>query len=88
LTADVTMQVGRRTEDLKVEDNFDVALHKSMKLTESKMLELRLETFNTFNHAQLYPNGSVDGNTSSPTFGRVLKATPARIGQLALKLTF
>ena len=25
------------------------------------MLEFRFETFNTFNHAQFYPNGSVDG---------------------------
>ena len=69
-------------------DNFDVALHKITKLTESKSLEFRFETFNTFNHAQFYPNGSVDGNINSPTFGHVLKAAPPRIGQVALKLTF
>ncbi|MBV9623591.1 MAG: hypothetical protein JOZ14_06380 [Acidobacteria bacterium] len=44
--------------------------------------------FNTFNHAQFYPNGSVDGNISSSTFGHVLKAAPPRIGQVALKFSF
>jgi hypothetical protein len=33
-------------------DNFDIAAHKITKLTESKSLEFRFETFNTFNHAQ------------------------------------
>ncbi len=69
-------------------NNFDVALHKITKLTETKLLEFRLETFNTFTHAQFYPNGSVDGNINSPTFGHVLKAAPPRIGQVALRLTF
>jgi hypothetical protein len=68
-------------------NNFDVALHKITKLTETKSLEFRFETFNTFNHPQFYPNGSVDGNINSPTFGHVLKAAPQRIGQVALKLT-
>jgi hypothetical protein len=69
-------------------NNFDVALRKMTKLTETKSLEFRFETFNTFNHAQFYPNGSVDGNINSPTFGHVLKAAPPRIGQVALKVTF
>ena len=69
-------------------DNFDIALHKVTKISESKTLEFRFETFNTFNHAQFYPNGSVDGNISSPTFGQVLKAAPPRIGQVAVKLQF
>src|SRR5580700_5533922 len=69
-------------------NNFDLALHKMTKLTETKSLEFRFETFNTFNHAQFYPNGSVDGNINDATFGHVLKAAPPRIGQVALKLTF
>jgi hypothetical protein len=69
-------------------NNFDTALHKTTKLSESKSLEFRAETFNTFNHAQFYPDGSVDGNVESATFGHVLKAAPPRIGQLALKLLF
>jgi hypothetical protein len=69
-------------------NNFDMALHKITKITEGKSLELRLETFNTFNHAQFYPNGSVDGNIDSSTFGHVLKAAPPRISQFALKFLF
>jgi hypothetical protein len=69
-------------------NNWDMALHKVTKLTESKSLELRFETFNTFNHAQFYGNGSVDGNISDTTFGRVVKTAPPRISQAALKLLF
>jgi hypothetical protein len=32
--------------------NWDMALLKTTKLTESKSLEFRFETFNAFNHAQ------------------------------------
>jgi hypothetical protein len=69
-------------------NNFDMALHKMTKIAESKTLEFRLETFNTFNHAQFYPDDTVDGNINSPTFGHVLKAAPPRIGQVALKFNF
>jgi hypothetical protein len=41
-----------------------------------------------FNHAQFYPDDTVDGNINSPTFGHVLKAAPPRIGQVALKFNF
>jgi hypothetical protein len=68
--------------------NFDMALHKVTKLTESKSLEFRFETFNTFNHAQFDGNGSVDGNINDATFGQVVKAAPPRISQVALKLFF
>jgi hypothetical protein len=51
-------------------NNFDVALHKLTKLTESKSLEFRYETFNTFNHAQFDGSGSVDGNINDATFGQ------------------
>jgi len=43
-------------------DNFDVALHKITRFSESRTLEIRLETFNTFNHAQFFGANSVDGN--------------------------
>ena len=69
-------------------NNFDLALHKLTKITETKTLEFRFEGFNAFNHAQFYPNGSVDGDINDATFGHVLKAAPARIGQVALKLNF
>ncbi len=69
-------------------NNFDLALHKLTKITESKTLEFRFEAFNAFNHAQFYPDGSVDGDINDATFGDVLKAAPARIGQVALKFNF
>ena len=69
-------------------NNFDIALRKITKIAEGKILEFRFETFNAFNHAQFYPNGSVDGNINSPTFGHVLKAAQARMSQIALKLNF
>jgi hypothetical protein len=51
-------------------------------------LNLRFETFNTFNYAQFAGNGSVDGNINDATFGQVLKAAPPRISQVALKFLF
>jgi hypothetical protein len=67
-------------------DNFDIAAHKITKLTESKSLEFRFETFNTFNHAQCIR--TVRSTINSPTFGHLLKAAPPGIGQVALNLTF
>ena len=69
-------------------NNWDMALHRVVRLTESKSLEFRLETFNTFNHAQFDGNGAVDGNINDPTFGRVVKAASPRIVQIALKFLF
>jgi hypothetical protein len=69
-------------------NNFDVALHKLTKLTESKSLEFRFETFNTSNHAQFDGSGSVDGNINDATFGKVVKAAAPRISQVALKFLF
>jgi hypothetical protein len=69
-------------------NNWDLALHKVTKLTESKSLELRLETFNTFNHTQFDGYGSVDGNINDATFGEVVKSAPPRISQVALKFFF
>jgi len=68
-------------------DNYDMALHKVTKITESKALELRLEMFNVFNHAQFDQNGSVDGNIGDATFGQVLHAADPRIGQIAAKFS-
>ena len=58
-------------------NNLDLALHKVTKITESKTLEFHFETFNTFNHAQFNPNGSIDRHVSSPTFGHVLSSVTA-----------
>jgi hypothetical protein len=66
-------------------NNFDMALVKDLRLTESKSLEFRAEWFNIFNHAQFEtPNG----NINSGAFGLVTAAYAPRIGQLALKFDF
>jgi len=69
-------------------DNYDVALRKLTRVTESKSLEFRFETFNTFNHAQFDGANSVDGNINDSTFGQILKSQPGRVGQVAVKFLF
>jgi hypothetical protein len=83
-------------------DNFDMALHKVTNFTESRSLELRLEMFNVFNHAQFDGGNSVDGNIGDQiigpggrvdpnnpgSFGTVTKAADPRIGQIAAKFRF
>jgi hypothetical protein len=66
-------------------NNWDIALLKDINFTETKRLQLRLESFNTFNHAQFEnPSGSID----SSTFGEVTGAHDPRIMQLAAKFSF
>jgi hypothetical protein len=69
-------------------NNFDLALLKDLRLTESKTLEFRVESFNTFNHAQFYGPNVVGGNTGSQTFGNVVSAAAPRIMQIAAKFYF
>lgn len=77
-------------------DNFDIALLKDFHFTESKYIELRLETFNTFNHTQFAQGeyepangvGGVVSDINDPRFGRVISANPARILQLSGKIYF
>ncbi len=69
-------------------ENFDVALSKSVRLTEATSLQFRLETFNTFNHAQFFGPASVNGEITSSAFGQVLGAAAPRLVQAALKITF
>jgi hypothetical protein len=68
--------------------NFDVALEKKVRLSESKSLEFRLEAFNVGNHAQFYGPAAINGNISSANFGQVVSAAPPRLVQLAAKLFF
>jgi hypothetical protein len=69
-------------------NNWNIALLKDAHLSESKVLEFRLETFNTFNHTQFFGANSVDGNINDSTFGQVISAMPPRLMQLSLKLQF
>jgi hypothetical protein len=68
--------------------NFDAALHKAVRLSESRSLELRLESFNTLNRAQFYGPAAVNGNISSAGFGQIVNSAPPRLVQLAAKFTF
>jgi hypothetical protein len=72
-------------------NNFDMALLKDTKITESMQLQFRAEAFNIWNHAQFdNPStaiGNVD-NTGSGGFGYITGAQNPRIMQLALKLLF
>ncbi len=72
-------------------NNWDMALLKDTKLTESKSLELRFEAFNIFNHAQfMNPDGDIsDGYPDQGgTFGLVSGARSPRILQVAAKVLF
>ena len=69
-------------------ENFDVEISKSIALVESKSLELRVEAFNVFNHAQFYGAASVDGEVNDPNFGRVVSAAAPRLIQVAAKFRF
>ena len=68
-----------------------MALLKDTRITEKKILQMRFEFFNVFNHTQfVIPGGlsSSTGNINSGTFGYVTNARDPRIGQIALKFLF
>ena len=68
--------------------NFDIALLRNFRLSESKALQFRVETFNTFNHTQFFGPAAVNGDSDSDLFGRIVRAAPPRLMQIALKFTF
>ena len=68
--------------------NFDMALAKQIRFAESRTLQLRVETFNIWNHAQFYGAAAVNGNISSPNFGQITSAAAPRLIQLAAKFSF
>jgi hypothetical protein len=70
------------------QDNWNIALLKETRSSESKVLEFRVETFNTFNHAQFFGANSVDGNINDSTFGKIINAMSPRLMQVALKFRF
>jgi hypothetical protein len=69
--------------------NLDLALSKEFGLNwpvENSRLEFRVEFYNALNHPQF---ANPDTNFSSPTFGAITgTSVNARVGQLALKLSF
>jgi hypothetical protein len=73
-------------------DNYDMTLAKSLRISESKSLEMRVEGFNVFNHAQFYASSTgvsaVDGEINDPNFGKIVNAAAPRLIQLAAKFSF
>jgi hypothetical protein len=71
---------------------WDMALEKGVPITESMRVELRLETFNTFNHAQFAT--PVNNVSAGPAFGTIDAVQPistlgaGRVVQLAAKFYF
>jgi len=67
-------------------NQWDLAIAKSIPLKEHVALQVRIETFNTWNHTQFQqPDGNVgDG----PNFGRISATFPPRVMQLAAKLSW
>ena len=66
-------------------DNWNLSLFKTFAFGESAGLQLRFESFNTFNHTQFQ---SVDNGLGNSRFGQFTSAYPARIIQLAGKVYF
>ncbi|MGB6979388.1 MAG: hypothetical protein WBD66_09295, partial [Candidatus Acidiferrales bacterium] len=77
-------------------NNWDMALLKTTKITESKSLELRFEAFNVWNHTQFGgPNGSYNARSYDPVtgvqnggFGFITSANAPRILQIGAKFHF
>ena len=70
-------------------DNYDMAVMKTVPLTESKSLQFRVEAFNVFNHTQFFGPASVNGNiNNTSTFSQVVSAASPRLMQAALKFVF
>jgi hypothetical protein len=81
-------------------NNWDMGFIKNFAIWESVNLQIRAESFNTFNHAQYNVNvgglvtggsgggSSIDNGFGDPQFGQITQASPGRIIQLGGKLTF
>lgn len=71
-------------------NNWDMALMKDTKLTESTSFELRMDFFNVFNHTQFIQNtsSSITGDINNANFGREFNAANGRLIQLAAKFYF
>lgn len=70
------------------QEDFDIALLKDTRLGSDRSLELRLETFNIFNHSQFFGAGSVNGVIGTPGFGSVVSAGNHRLAQVAARFSF
>ncbi len=65
--------------------NFNLSAFKTFAITERLNLQMRVESFNTFNHTQFQ---NINANTNDPNFGQVTSAYDPRVLQLGAKLAF
>lgn len=65
--------------------NFNLSAFKTFAITERLNLQMRVESFNTFNHTQFQ---NINANTNDPNFGQVTSAYDPRVLQLGAKLSF
>jgi hypothetical protein len=66
---------------------WDTSLMKNINFAEKASLQLRLETFNTFNHGSPTYNG-IDTNVDSSTYGQVTGWRDSRNVQIGAKIRF
>jgi hypothetical protein len=66
--------------------NWNISLFKNIPIRERVSLQLRWETFNTFNHGN--PSGISSFNITSTTFGLINSYRDPRLMQLAAKVVF
>lgn len=69
-------------------ENFDMSLEKKVTMGETRVVTLRVESFNVFNHAQFFGANAVNGNPDSSNFGKIVNASAPRELQLAAKFSF
>jgi hypothetical protein len=69
-------------------DNYDASLQKFLRIHDVIDLDLRLEAFNLFNHAQFFGPAAVDGQEEDPNFGKIVAVDAPRLIQVAAKITF
>jgi hypothetical protein len=65
--------------------NFDMSVFKNARILERATVQLRVESFNVFNHKNL---NNPDVNVDDANFGRIVGSAPGRIVQLGAKILF
>jgi hypothetical protein len=70
--------------------NFDMSLTKRIPVTQDWTLELIMEAFNTFNHANLNNSDNLIGSRENPNLnaGKIIGSTGGRVIQLGLRFSF
>jgi len=69
-------------------NNWDIGVHKLIYLGEKKNLEIRMETFNTWNHPQLKGPAGVNWFNNTPAGEQIANAADQRQIQFALRFNF